>query len=362
MQTEQASMDAAFVCQRHYFLSLQNIEHACFNALDLSVNNAFKVLNDPTIQGWHMGMSTHEILDQLSTSYGQPTPAAMELNGATFRGPYSATDAPKVLFCHIKNCVEIAIMGNNPYTYRQLIMNAVHLLLTTLLYQRAFKEWDRSTAAQQTWIALRTLIQEAFQRCLNAAAPTAGHLGYAPARPFQKNAFGVLTEDDNNDNNKLITATVATQVAALTYQSQLPQSTAVNRSQRQDQQMAQIAAVHDATHKTLHQLINGMNALAFNVSNAGRRCIAGWGYGGHGRGCSCQMGRGRGPQTYIGGFSQGFPPNQIMPPMGTGSCTIGFSSNPQDFPGGGQYGGIPPFRASPDMNVRYSNLVKKYAN
>jgi hypothetical protein len=87
-----------------------------------------------------MGMSTREILDQLSTSCGQPTPAAMELSNATFRSPYSAADAPKVLFCRIKNCAEIAIMGNNPYTDCQLILNAVCLLLTTGLYQQAFKE------------------------------------------------------------------------------------------------------------------------------------------------------------------------------------------------------------------------------
>ncbi len=81
-----------------------------------------------------MGMSTREILDQLSTSYGQPTLAAMELNNATFCGPYSAADAPKVLFCRIKNCAETARIGNNPYTNPQLITNAVCLLLTTGLY------------------------------------------------------------------------------------------------------------------------------------------------------------------------------------------------------------------------------------
>ncbi len=267
--TEQASVDAAFVRQCHYFLLLQNIKRACFNALDLSINDAFKVSNDHAILGWHMGMSTREILDQLPTSYGQPTPAAMELNDTTFRGPYSVANAPKVLFRRIKSCAEKMIMGTNPYTDCQLITNAVPLLLTTGLYQWAFKEWNRLTAAQQTWIALRMLIQEAFQHRLNATAFTAGHHGYAPARPFQQNAFGVLAED-NNDNNKSITATVATQVAALTFQSQLVQSTAANTSQCQDQQMAQIVAVQDATHKTLHGLINRMNALAFNVSDAGR--------------------------------------------------------------------------------------------
>jgi hypothetical protein len=69
--------------------------------------------------------------------------------------------------------------------------------------------------------------------------------------------------DDESDDKESITKMVATQVAALTYQSQLTQSTAANTSQRQAMQMAQLAANQDAQHATMHQLINGMNAMAF---------------------------------------------------------------------------------------------------
>jgi hypothetical protein len=76
---------------------MQNIERACFNALDASINDSFKVSNNPAMTGWHAGMTIRKILDQLSSIYGQPTPAAMELNAVTFCGPYSAADAPEVL-------------------------------------------------------------------------------------------------------------------------------------------------------------------------------------------------------------------------------------------------------------------------
>jgi hypothetical protein len=109
-----------------------------------------------------MGMTMRVILDQLSTSYGQPIPAVMERNNATFHGQCSTANAPEVLFRCIENCAEIAIMGNNPYTDCQLIDNAVHLLLMTGLYQREFEEWDHLTHAQQMWIALCTLVQEGF--------------------------------------------------------------------------------------------------------------------------------------------------------------------------------------------------------
>jgi hypothetical protein len=63
------------------------------------------------------------------------------------------------------------------------------------------------------------LIKEVFQRPLNTTAPTSGHHRYAPAQPFQQNAFRALAKD--NDDEESISAMVATQVAALMYQHQL---------------------------------------------------------------------------------------------------------------------------------------------
>jgi hypothetical protein len=265
-RTEQASINTAFARERHHYQSLINIECACFIALNANIDNAFKVSDIPTIVGWHAGMETQDILDQLSQTYGQPTPAALEINGVTFCGPYSATNAPEVLFRRIKNCAEVAILGNNPYMDRQLINNAIRLLLMTGLYIRAFKEWDRLLPGVQTWIELRRLIQEAFQHRLNATAPTAGGHGYAPA--YHQNAFGILGTNDW-DNKESLANTVATQVAALTYQSQLTQTMAATTGQRQEMQLAQLATVQEAQHSTMHHLIEGLNAVAFNVSNAG---------------------------------------------------------------------------------------------
>ncbi len=99
-------------------------------------------------------MSVHKILNQLSSIYGQPTPAAMELNDTVFRGDYSAANAPEVLFCCIKDCAEIAILGHNPCINCQLLQNGIHLLLTTGLYIRTFEEWDCLQPTAQTWVAL----------------------------------------------------------------------------------------------------------------------------------------------------------------------------------------------------------------
>jgi hypothetical protein len=220
---------------------MRNIERACFTALNTCINDAFKMSNNPTIQGWHAGMCVIDILDQFSTIYRQPTPAMFETNDAVFCSPYLATDAPKVLFCCIKECALTALLGCNPYTNQQLVTNAIRYLLKTGLYIWPFKEWDCLTPVSQTWITLCTMIQEAFQHHLNATAPTAGHHGYAPALPHQQNAFGMLGPTCVDPDKESID-TVTTQVAALTYQSQLTTLTAASLSQHAEQQFTHLAS------------------------------------------------------------------------------------------------------------------------
>jgi hypothetical protein len=55
--TEQASVDANFICQKHYYQSMQNIERTCFTTLDSSIDEAFKISNNPAIVGWHACMN-----------------------------------------------------------------------------------------------------------------------------------------------------------------------------------------------------------------------------------------------------------------------------------------------------------------
>jgi len=371
-RTEQATIDATFARQKHYFTSYTNINRVVYAALRTSVNEAFQVSNIAGVAGWPAGMEIREMLDQLSSTYGLPTPAALEANDNEFRRPYSAADAPEVLFRRIENCAEIAIIGGNPYTDKQVVMNTIRLLLTTGLYIRMFEEWDRLPAANQTWIELRRMIQESFQRRLNATAPTMGGHGYAPA---YHNAFGAL-EEPSDDEDSVATA-VASQMAALTYQSQLTASTAATTTQRQEQQLAKLTAAQEATHATLHQIIHGLNAVAFNVSDAGAgrtprydggrgRSARGGRYGG-GRNRPSFPARGipsfpaRGIPTYHTDAASGIPPYRpptqaytappVFPPIGPPRQHV---IGPPGFPGAAVrvHNEQPP----------YSNTVKRYAN
>jgi hypothetical protein len=69
-------------------------------------------------------------------------------------------------------------------------------------------------------------------------------------------AFGALgpTTGDNNDNNS--TDTIATQVAALTVQSQLTASTVANTMQRQDQLYQHLAQQQTLLHANQHQFLD----------------------------------------------------------------------------------------------------------
>ncbi len=155
--------------------------------------------------GWHAGVRVIDILDQQNSIYGKPTSSALKVNDNIFRSPYSAANAPNVLFRWIEDCAKVSLLGKNLYIDRQLIYMAICLLLSTGLYVRMFEGWDLLAEPNQMWIKLRRIIQEAFQRRLNATVPTTGHQGYAPALPYMmNNAFSVLglsAGEDNDDDS-----------------------------------------------------------------------------------------------------------------------------------------------------------------
>ncbi len=176
--------------------------------LDDSIDDAFKFSPDPDLTGWNPSMEIIEIMDQLTTTYGRPTPTALLQNDTLFKSAYSPIDAPKFLFCRIKDCQEIQTLRDDLYTPMQLLNNTIRLLLGSGLYQQDFKEWDRKNATDKVWTNLKPFIQEVYQRRLNATGNTSGQHGYV------QNAFAVLKESDDDEDAGVVT--VITQMAALT--------------------------------------------------------------------------------------------------------------------------------------------------
>jgi hypothetical protein len=107
--------------------------------------------------------------------------------------------------------------------------------------------------------------------------------------PHQQNDYGILGQ--NKSDNESV-ETVATQVAALTYQSQMTASTTANASQRAEQQFAHLASQQNMMHKNMHQIIAQVNSLSFNQSDVGHGRIADNNFEGNGRcrhGCRQQL-------------------------------------------------------------------------
>ena len=148
-RTTQAMIDADFVLRRNYWLSYLNIKRACYNVLDETIDDTFKFSPDPNLTGWNPSMEIINFMEQMTTTYGRPTPTALLQNNTLFCSPYLPIDAPKVLFGRINDCQEIMTLGDGPYTPMQLLNNAIRLLLGCGLYQRNFEEWDCKTAADK---------------------------------------------------------------------------------------------------------------------------------------------------------------------------------------------------------------------
>ncbi len=204
----------------------------------------------------------------------------------------------------------------------------------------------------QTWVELCRIIQDAFERCLNATAPTASHQGYAPALPYMlNNAFSALGQANETNGDDSVD-TIATQMAAVTLQSQLTASTAANSSQRHNQAVQALAQQQHLLHANQHQILEQLAALSFNASNAGRGVCCGGGgggrgsppppyvqapampvptyqqgYGGRGRGRGRRRGgRTQQPQFSPGGFPHGMG-NAFLPTYAAAPPTAAFGRN-----------------------------------
>jgi hypothetical protein len=77
-------IDAVFTRDKNYFLSLKDINQACFKMLDDLISNQFKVSNTPNLTGWNSMMTILVILKQLETSYGKPDMMTLFENNTLF--------------------------------------------------------------------------------------------------------------------------------------------------------------------------------------------------------------------------------------------------------------------------------------
>ncbi len=217
-------IDTIFVQDKNFFLSLLNINQAWFKMLNDTISNQFKVSNTPNLTGWNLTMTIRAILKQLETSYGKPDTMMLFGNNTLFQNPFPANEAPEMLFYRIKQCQEIQILAQDPYTPTQIINIVVHLLMQSGIFPlKEFNTWDAITP--KTYPALKTFIHEAYTRRLTALQlrNTTGRQGYVPNN--NQNTYNVLNEGYDTDSGTKGTGATQTapitQTAAMTMESTL---------------------------------------------------------------------------------------------------------------------------------------------
>ena len=73
-------------------------------------------------------MSIIDIFTQLDATFGKPYAQAILLNDSNFCAPLLTMETPETLFLQLEECQEVQILALNPYTDKQLIVNAVIVL------------------------------------------------------------------------------------------------------------------------------------------------------------------------------------------------------------------------------------------
>jgi hypothetical protein len=165
-------------------------------------------------------MSIQEILTQLETAYGKPTPMALHNSDLLFRSPMATNDAPELLFYRIEQCQEIATLAGDPYTQMQIINTVVRILMQAqVLPSKEFNTWEQTP--NKTYPELKTFIHESYTRRLQSLAlrTMTGQQGYAPGGGT--NMFNVLESKDEDTDMADDATTTAAQTVAFTTASTL---------------------------------------------------------------------------------------------------------------------------------------------
>jgi hypothetical protein len=203
--------DKTFEQNKNYYLSFVNINRACFHMLNSNIANQFKVSNMPNMTGWNLSMTVRSILEQLENSYGKPDTMWLFHNNTLFRSPFPATEAPGMLFYPIKHCQEIQPIAQDPYTQKQIIGNAVRLLMQSGIFPlKEFKTWEAMPI--KSYPILKLFINEAYSRHLMAMQlrNTASQQGYV-----QQNMYNILDVDSGEETDDETTVTLPTLAAAM---------------------------------------------------------------------------------------------------------------------------------------------------
>ena len=160
-------IDNQFKINKNMFKTYTNIHQAIYKLLVNNVLPQYQASNTAGLAGWDITMTIIDIFSQLDATFGKPDAQAILVNDAQFWAPLLTMETPETLFICLEECQEVQILAENPYTDKQLIVNAVLLLrIANIFPTKDFDDWDALPA--KTWATLKNIFHEAFTRRLNA--------------------------------------------------------------------------------------------------------------------------------------------------------------------------------------------------
>ena len=125
------------------FKTYTNVHRAIYKLLVYNVLPQYQASTTPGLTGWDATMSIIDIFSQLDATFGKPDAQAILANNAQYWARLQLTETPESLFLCLEECQEVQILANNPYTDKQLIVNAVLLLRQSNIFPaKYFNDWD----------------------------------------------------------------------------------------------------------------------------------------------------------------------------------------------------------------------------
>lgn len=208
-------IDSQFKVDKNMYKTYANINRALYTLLTKCVGRQYQLSSTLGLSSWDPSMTIIDILAQLDTTYGKPDAQTTAANGAMYNMPITGGQTPESLFLRIEECQEVAILADDPYTFKQMINHTVRLLRKSNIFPiKEFDDWE--PLPNKTWAMMKLYFHDAYTRRLNviSLSQTSGQHGYSNPNQYEIMAHTVgddASTTSDGTQNTIAAATVMNQ-------------------------------------------------------------------------------------------------------------------------------------------------------
>ena len=126
-----------------------------------------------------LAVTFFDLLEHLLERYGKITTTDLKYNNQRINEPIDSSLTINKHFEKIDDCIQFADDGKTPYTATQFIYKAHHMILASIMYLDACKEWWKNTATNQTWIGTKKFFADEYHDLNLTQKRSTGNIRYA---------------------------------------------------------------------------------------------------------------------------------------------------------------------------------------